>query len=447
MTETGSMPSSSPMKGGPRTSALSTAIAIGVAVTVASTLVFGSYLSNGSDLGFPAPPADWTMFRVAETTVQSDVAPAISGPWQLVYAEGAAANGPWAPMQWQWGISSFGVTCGLGPEDLLGISTLTFWNASAYPSSDSPNAFTSGGAPLWTFVFENASGSRIVATWFTGEVILNGVVGANSTCPGTPVQPILPSVEMDSNAAGQAALGQGRAALIASGGYHAVLYFPGPTLLPFGTTAGGTQPPWQVVFTGCGQPTFLGASNITDFVLNSSTGMWYDTASANQECYNTYYLINLNTSVPRNTTSPAGMYVATSVSNISAHTSAVPPVATASDLTTNLFDPDVSILGGSGYIRSATAVCNNTTLNFTNCTPPATGWYAVLFAANGSWLDSFPSAPNGRNWTVGGVPVAAGDELGFVFAAGPVVNANIELRGTLSSPWVWANVRGPAIYF
>lgn len=424
-----------------------TGLSVGIALLASSSLVIGTLLQPHASAQFPPPPTGWTTFDVAQEAVQAVVAPPITGPWSLEFAEGAAANGPWAPMAWQWGIVPESL-CGLGQQTLSGISTLTFWNASEYPSSDSPAAFTSGGAPLWTFVFENASGFRIAASWFSGQVILNGLVRANSTCPiSLSSSPILPNVEMDSSAAAQVAIDEAGATFASDAAYHSALYFPGRTLLPFSMGVGGNIRPWQMVYSQCGMPTYHGSSRITDYIFNSTTGERYGPGWTTITCYDTSYLLTLDSSKLQNSTSPPGAQVWTNLTAVSVFTSAVPATARTTDLTTALFDPDITILSYPWDLRPAAAACNVTNPYFASCTPPSKGWYAVLLDTKGQWLDSFPSTAGGMNWTLAGVPVVVGDQLVFVFAPGPIVNANLELRGTLSNPWVWANVQGGAIYF
>jgi hypothetical protein len=97
----------------------------------------------------------------------------------MLYAEGVASDSPWSPPAVFWAEDPPGLPNACVAQ-LSGISTLTFWNESAYPNSSSPTVSTSGAAPLWTFVLHGAATPTFVASWLAGRVIPNGALQASS---------------------------------------------------------------------------------------------------------------------------------------------------------------------------------------------------------------------------------------------------------------------------
>ena len=387
---------------------------------------------------YPSPPSGWTTFDSALAAVQSAVVPTVSGPWNLSFVEGAAANGHWSPMAWQWAFGSVS-SCGIDPHNLTGIGALTFWNASVYPVVSSANVFSSGAAPMWTFVFQNGSGIRIVATWFLGNVILNGIATpTNPQCRLPPDQPALPEVEMDSNAAAQLALQRGGSALVAGSGYHAVLYFAaGATMLDGYVGGGGIQPFWSVAYTQCGAPGYFGPSGVTEIQLNSTTGQWEDQTTMPGPCFDTSYSIGMTQGVSLNLSSPSGTYLSTTLTSIGFLTSAVPPVFNMSGLTTDLVNVTLFEGPNRNPVPPAAANCTPSHPGLANCTAPNVGWYAVLLDHQGHWLDSFPSDAGGRSWTVPGVPLVPGDEVVIVSASLPTEAVIVYLDSAQANPFVF----------
>lgn len=369
---------------------------------------------------YPTPPSGWTTFLPAEAAVGEAVVPRVAGPWVLVFTEGVAANGPWSPMAWQFeGVTPIGL-CGVGPWNLNGVSTLTFWNASEYPFSTSSTALASGAAPLWTFVYENGSGVRIVGTWWLGSVLLNGVVTPTSPeCTGPPQQPTFTGSTLNSNAAARYAQLLGGTGFIGASRYRATLYFgTGPTLISSYSGVGGAQPPWAVVYTGCGSPGFHGWNNTTEFMLNSTTGAWVGESINPEVCFDTEYAVYGTPTDNWTSSGPPGHYYLWSGFSFDFLTSAVPKIFTNSSLTTDMFDVSLAAGETAGTdVAPAVATCGPGSSGIADCQPPASGWFAVLLGQNGSWIDSFPSAASGTGWSVPGVHFLASDQLVLVASA------------------------------
>ncbi len=406
------------------------AIIIVVILIVAALSGYEVYRATQSTpTSYPSPPAGWATFQAAWASVSDAFSQLVHGPWTILFGEGVAADGPWSPPAAFWGGTSPALWDPCAAQ-LSGVSTITFWNSSAYPYSDSPHVFSSGAAPLWTFIFNGTGTPTFVVSWLEGQVVVNAALGPTSPCFltsifNTPaVEQIHPSIEVDSNVIAAAALAESQLQLptpppsVPSLGEEAfALYYPGPErLLPMSIGAGDL---WTVAYGACGLPGQLG-SNFTmgEFPFNATTAEGNSWMTATVACYDSYYLLNMTPVHISTSPDPNGSYREWNV-NWSFLSSAVPPTWTASDLTTSLIHWQLKLANPPfSVIPPTAALCTPGHPSLANCTGPAQGWYAVLLSPSGAWLDSYPAVANGTTWTVPGVPLLAGDRVLFVGAPG-----------------------------
>ena len=414
------------------------AVALGLVVLVvtATLSVYEIYFvpSKGTrEPSYPSPPTGWATFRTAWSSVAHAFEGFANGSWTVRFAEGAAADAPWSPPAVLWDQTN--------PPDwdacagqLSGVSTLTFWNSSQYPFSTSSTTFSSGSAPLWTFIFNGTGTSTFVVSWLRGQVIINGDLGPASPCfsLGPPwngvfgssgLGPVSPGSELDSNEIASAAIAEGPSA--AQGHVDLVpvpptpafaLYFPGPQSVPITVNAPNT---WVVSYGECGMAGQLGSSfTLTDYLFNATTGVGNQWFSTHLTCSDAYYLLNMTRRPVLNPPSPSGVYREWNVTS-SFLSSAIPPAWSPSDLSTSLLQWRVITTGNTGTsIPPAQAGCGTSSLNLSSCPAPSSGWYAVLLSTNGAWLDSYPTVANGTAWIVPGLQVADGDRMVLVGSAG-----------------------------
>lgn len=404
-----------------------------IAVTAGALLYSG--LAFRSAPSYPVPPQSWTTFAGAWDDVSSAFSAFSNGSWNVSFAEGVAADGHWSPPAAQWAL--------YGPEwmacetQLTGVSTLTFWNASEYPSTATATDFSSGAAPLWTFIFSGAGTPTFVASWFLGKVALNAALDSGSLClqhsifNSTHVPRVEPNVELDSNAIASEV--QQEDAFLSGnppplGGPTMMptpptpgvaLYFPGHELLP-GEVSGGSL--WSVTYTTCGLEGSYGlASSFTTYLLNATalpqrhSYQWLGTSIS---CYDSEYLGDFNRTKVMGAPSNSSQYFEWKL-KVSFMTSAVPPRWELSNLTTSLFGLRLASINPPFESLPSTAeLCGPGSSNLTSCPAPAAGWYAVLLSHNGTWLDSFPTLANGTSWALPEVAVQTGDMIAFVGASG-----------------------------
>ncbi len=422
----------------PRRRWLSTTVilAVCVAVITAGVIAYSEIQAAGSAHHYPSPPPEWTTFLGAWSQVANAFAPFSNGSWSVHFAEGVAADEPWSPPAELWvlyGLQSW-ADC---EQQLTGVSTLTFWNASEYPASQSSNDFTSGAAPLWTFIFNGSGTLTFVASWFQGGIILNAALNSTSSClefdifSGTAYNWVDPAHELDSNAVAaeilqedqylsQNPVGDGNLVPMPVPPESGVaLYFPGRELLP-STIAGGAL--WTVAYMTCGLPGSYGATSLfTGYLLNStaiSTAHSYQWISGPIACTDAEYFDSFNRTEVIGAPSGPGEYFEWRTS-LSFMTSAVPPTWSLATLTTSQFGLELASPAPlSSSLPGAGELCGPGSRNLSSCPAPASGWYGVLLAPNGSWLDSYPTSPNGTSWSVDGVQVESGDLIAFVGSGG-----------------------------
>ena len=440
-----------PRSGGPRARRGRTVLALIVVVIVVSAgaVYYSEREISGPSPGYPAPPRGWTTFLGAWADVSSAFSALVNGSWTVHFAEGVAADGHWSPPAALWALYGPGswVPC---EDQLSGVSTLTFWNASEYPSTQSSNDFTSGAAPLWTFVFNGTHTLTFVASWFLGRVSLNAALGQGSPCSDFSIfgastfVTVDPNHELDSNAIAAEVQAEdeyfsqrppgvtGPTPMPVPPAPGVALYFPGHQLLPSELSGRGL---WTAAYWDCGLDGEYGTSaSWTGYLLNATTVpsghtyQWFGSAGG-EPCYDTEYLVSLSRTGVVGAPLGSGEYLEWRI-NVSFMTSAVPPAWNLTGLTTSLFGSELR--SGSppfSVLPSARALCGSGSRNLTSCPAPSNGWYAVLLAPNGTWLDSYPTSPNGTNWSVPGLHIQSGDLVAFVASQGYGSTDSLELTG------------------
>jgi hypothetical protein len=408
-----------------------TIVAILIIATISTYEVYRS--TRPAISPYPAPPAGWATFHTAWSDVSQAFGGFAHGPWTILFVEGLAADAPWAPPAALWGATppALWEPCA---NQLVGMSTLTFWNASAYPYSTSPNVYSSGAAPLWTFIFNGTGTPTFVASWIVGQITVNAALGPTSPCfavypfGGISYMHVNPSVEVDSSAIAAAAasvnplgLPEGVLPTPTPPSLAFAAYFPGPQFMPATESAPDL---WTLAYGECGFAGQLGSNfTVGDYIYNGTNVEGGLTLWWTQSCYDSYYYLDMNQTKLVAAPNSSGVYREWSM-NASFLSSAVPSTWAASELTTSLIHWQLTAgVPPFSLLSPARAVCGPTNPSLANCTPPAQGWYAVLLSPNGSWLDSYPSVSNGSAWSVAGVPLSHGDVLLFVGATGTPADA------------------------
>jgi hypothetical protein len=69
----------------------------------------------------------------------------------------------------------------------------------------------------------------------------------------------------------------------------------------------------------------------------------------------------------------------------------------------------------------------------TDCRASGSGWYAVLLSSSGSWLDAYPSSPNGSAWEIPNVSLVSNQYLVVVVPGSWNVTGDIfSMNGTVA---------------
>jgi hypothetical protein len=92
---------------------------------------------------------------------------------------------------------------------------------------------------------------------------------------------------------------------------------------------------------------------------------------------------------------------------------------------------------GGTVLASSPASCQKWVTNLSGCPSDSKGWFAVLLSADGSWLDSYPSAQNATNWSIPNVLVTSHDRIVVVLPSGwSPTGDTLIVAGTASTPIV-----------
>jgi hypothetical protein len=385
----------------------------------------------------PRPPPGWMTFHEAAPVAQQVADSLVVGPWSLSFAAGVAADGPWSP--------AIGGTFGSSPPcagRLSGISLFTYWNDSDYPVSHASTVFSSGTAPLWTFGFVDATGDTAVISVLNGSGAYNGLWTAASGC-AAPLGPqyrtgFSPASVADSSAVSAKVQGLAPAALSSPAGSGARFdpADPGTAFEMYSigdwtygtvgeeTNVGPSQhlPTWWSIWGRCGFAGVSGWSPTVALSLNGTTAAWGGASvSSPTYCQSVGAVGTLGSPTTGIPPGPAGEFESWSV-RLSASTSSVPApsgwsVVTTGSITPTLWTNGSLVVPFTSPVSSGAAVCGVGTGTLDACTVNPSGWYAVLSDAQGHWLDSFPSAAGGSNWTRSNVTVSTGDSIEILLPA------------------------------
>lgn len=379
----------------------------------------------------PLPPAGWLTFYQAAPVAQQVVDSLIIGPWALTFATGVAADGPWAP--------TIGGTFSATPPcaaRLSGISLLTYWNESYYPVSHAANIFSSGATPLWTFGYRDQGGDTAVVSVVNGTGVYNGEWTAGSGC-AAPIEPqyqigFAPASVVDSSRVALTVMNLPSGTIAPRNGTGTAFDPSNPgsafEMYSLGDGISGTEgidpqliptdhlPTWWDVWGRCGLAGDSGWSPSDVLSMNVTTGLLSENAlNSPTYCQQVGAVGTIRSPTIGIPPGPAGNFEGWSL-GLSLSTSIVPAPAGWNRITTDTISPSMftnATTGAAftGVVPSAAALCGLGTGTLASCTVNPSGWYVVLADAHGDWLDSYPSAAGGSNWTRPGVPVVSGDEV------------------------------------
>jgi len=190
---------------------------------------------------------------------------------------------------------------------------------------------------------------------------------------------------------------------------------------------------WLVSFTECGvsgapvqSPAPLGSSWI-----NASSAQLDLTFTGAFSCTGSSYSVNLTGDgalVPTVTLAVCGKLNSSSPSLC----------GTPSALSSMAIEPIVVTSTGAPLTPSP-SLCREWVENVSDCSTPASGWYAVLTTPSGQWLDSYPGA-SGSGWVAPNVDIEGGDLLQFVVGPGLTLSGDdLNMQATSSIPTITCN--------
>jgi hypothetical protein len=409
-------------------------IVVLVVVAIAILLVLSAlaYRSTTSSQPSTGPIADGPTFYQAIAAVNGSVAAQPGGPWTLYAVWGVATPIPFSPDSLGW--SSYNETVNSCGAQFNG---LTLWNGSIPLFNGS---FNSGTAPFWQFgFFSNASQSILLATDVLGVPRTYPLMSMSSPCAdgtGLGATPWIWANILSPFPANSPVMAA--SAWEAIGARWTTANQPGYEVYVLGFSDWGSGNPSGLIvrFARCGEVGATGVQPEVNVILNGN-GTWNSYFNGTQGCgdvisrgpppvYGGFVVDFASPNVSHGTgTIVVNQSFQVTYGNRSADSDAGGLVSWMATL-------NVTNSGGQ-RLPSLTPGCGNWVSSLGECSPDGAGWYAVLLSSSGSWLDAYPSSPNGTDWEIPNVALASNQFLAVVVPstwnpAGDVLSIN----GTVS---------------
>jgi hypothetical protein len=405
---------------------------VALIVIVASLSVVGVvyYVTKG---GHALPTkSDGPTFYQAIAAVNGSVGDTPGGPWTLYAVWGIATPIPFSPNALGWVSNNLSVnSCGAQ------FNGLTLWNGSIPLFNGS---FDSGTAPFWQFAFfSNASQSILIGTDTLGAIRVYSPIAMTSTCAEATAlgaspwlwARLLSPFPSDSPTMAQSAWNN-------IGAQWRTANQPAVEAYVLGWSYWGSASPQGLIvkFSRCGEVGYTGVQPVVYAIMNSD-GTWNSNFNGTQGCGD---VITLG---PPPVYGSYDLYFTASM--ISGGASGR-TVNQSFQLThgSRSDDPDA---GGSVSWMNTLDLTNATALrlpssnpgcagwvpSLTDCRASGSGWYAVLLSSSGSWLDAYPSSPNGSAWEIPNVSLVSNQYLVVVVPGSWNVTGDIfSMNGTVA---------------
>jgi len=386
-------------------------LAVAIALLlVLSVLAFRFVSPTTSRATSPVNPGNGLTFNQAFAPVNATVANHPGGPWYLISALGVATELPESPLP------IFGQYVGLNATMRMcgNLTGVTVWNSSGIPVFTGD--LNSGAAPFWSFVLKNSSESFLYATSVLGVGYLYPVSVSTLCLRAAGLADwgsINESVTRDSQLVASVAYSAGGKQFANAHSPLAEYYMLGSSQLteldasPFG---------WVVNYFRCDLVGVYGAQNYTAVGTTADATSWFVDRGW-LTCTVSEYSLLFDPSVENVTPSGAsGAYL------MSTFQVGFPPTngSTFYDgwglqawMTRLQLVNDTDI-----ELPSSRASCLGWIPSLQDCPSNASGWFAVLLSANGSWLDSYPAANESGTWSIPNVLITSHDRIVIVCPSG-----------------------------
>jgi hypothetical protein len=388
----------------------SLAVAVAVVIVVATLSAVGVWYYERVSQSATEPKADGPTFYQAISAVNASVNDQPRGPWTLYAVWGIAAPIPFSPNALGWASNNLSVnTCGTQ------FNGITLWNGSIPLFNGS---FDSGTAPFWQFAFfSNVSQSILIATDVLSVTHVYLPMLMTSTCADATAlgfQPwdwanLLTPFPADSPAMAQSAWSS-------IGEYWRTANQPTFEAYVLGWSYWGSANPQGLIvkFARCGEVGYTGVQPVTYAIFNSD-GTLNSEFNGTQGCgdvislgpppvYGSYALYFSSSGVSQETN---GIHINQSFQVTHGNRS---DDSDAGGLVSWMLNLNLTGVGGS-RLASSVPECASWVPSLSDCPANSSGWYAVLLSSSGSWLDSYPSSPNGTAWEIPSTSLVSNQDL------------------------------------
>lgn len=383
-----------------------------IAVTISVCLVaagtgLGVYWFT--DFGRPAPQdsglGDGLTIYQAFPPLNATVAELLGGPWLLTSILGIAAEAPVAPLPNY--AASLNLTMRLCGE----LPGVTIWNATGIPAFT--GSLESGAAPFWSIIFKNASGSYAYATDIEGAI--------HVVAPSAELNSCIQAAGIGSDytlSAFENTPGPAQVAYRATGAVFAFAHSPLVEYYVLGNAQveepDASPVGWVINYFRCDLLRVSGIQNYSAVGINESGGKWF-VDQGWLSCSLPEYDVDFG-QVPTNATGGFGR-----TTDVSLPFSVAAPRVLANN--TTLFDgwglqawmTSFNLVTSVGApLPVAIPSCLTWGPGLISCPAETSGWFVVLQAQTGAWLDSYPSSSSLSAWTIPNVILSSQDRFVLV---------------------------------
>jgi hypothetical protein len=400
-----------------RTRTRHTALVVAVAVVMTVAGGLGALLVLEQKAGSsPTIVADGPNFYQALGNLNSSVANASGGPWQLYSAVGIASQVSFSPNV----ISYYTLNASVVPNSCQAtLSGLTMFNGTI-PTFD--GTFNSGTAPFWQFAYySNVTKEILVGTDVLGATQVSSPFPLTSACVAAWYQFVdhpsqwlgqiyaNSSLPVNSPEAAQVAwthLGPGFAdRWIAGNSPLAEMYLLGPAMLER-TSAAPPGGNWDIDFLGCGLAGYTGDRGIS-YAGVTREGQYAGDFNGTANCAlmssgNPPGALNFDYYLPF--TSPS-LTVASTTQWVTAPYQVDATYSNGSMAFTDVWGlanwmTSWNLTNSSGVqLPLGPSTCDSWVPSISACTSDSSGWYAVVISPSGEWINSYGLQPSGsRGW-------------------------------------------------
>jgi hypothetical protein len=323
----------------------------------------------------------------------------------------------------------------LGEQACLSYEGVSVWNASRIPLAS--GQFSTGVAPFWSLIYENASGSLVDAVSLDQSIHYVGPIPASSACGaematflgGITASPVQTSEEASAQTWGII----GSSYVRAHPGAIEFYEIGAGQLFDWGSAP--TR--WIDGYEVCGLAGYAGTMPETSLAVKFLTPTTWEVINQTGGCGTVEgYDVQFGAPSPTEALGPSVVITLPMTVNFSGPGN----TANAFGLISWFLGVSLSNVTTGQPLAPGKLVCSNNSFSLSTCHASG-GWFAGLLSPTSYWLDVFGSVNGTDGWVLSDVPAYTADSLALVFGTNP---GNSSLTLSVHSTTDETNVTGQA---